>query len=743
MKTKNKLVLITLLLISSQVLFAQESIHSTGPIPKIKIGSAPIIISNSNDAAWIAYGHSSIDNQTVSIPLPTGYPIGYMYNWAPSTFASSMAADLPGFYYITETGPPSKLHQTYGDVVMPVGEIIGMGNEKPNGIAYNLVNNSFYIASSTNLYSFDLLNLTATLIGPFNTGGNIIDLCFNSYGVCFAYDVVTDCAYTINISTGEASLLGPLGYDANFGQGMSYDYETQTIYLSAFNNSTFTGQLRTMNPQTGMTTLVTDWGLHQIAPFQCDRFDIPCIVQGPYNPNPVFGATGVPITGTSLSWTNSPYATNVEIWFGPIHNVVKVYDGPVISSYELPTLLYNKQYIWRVICKNEICGTPGLIWSFTTVQEPILAYWCDEFYNLNNWTIVGPLGTTNWTANNSANAGGTAPELRMSWTPSFNGESKLRSIPISLPNNQYVSYQFNIFFDWYANPSGQFTISVTYDGGLTSIPLYTLTDPTGNVGPTIIQDVFVTPPTGSQNCQFEITYTGNSFNINYIYLDNLCVDYCLSCYPPSAPGNLTAEVIPILNPQVQLGWQDNSWNESGFKIFRKNGYPNDPGEFIVIDTILSNITQYIDTSVIKDSTYSYSVFAFNQWGQNGSDTVTITVSVPVGFEIITEEFPQEFALHQNYPNPFNPNTVISYQLPVTGNVTLKVFDILGNEVATLVNEEQAPGVYEVEFNTMSSFRLVPAGRSPDGLVRNLVSGIYFYQLRAGEFIQTKKMVLLK
>ena len=57
----------------------------------------------------LRHGHTSISNQTVSIPLPEGYPIGYLYNWAPSTFASSMAANPPGFYYITETGPPAKL----------------------------------------------------------------------------------------------------------------------------------------------------------------------------------------------------------------------------------------------------------------------------------------------------------------------------------------------------------------------------------------------------------------------------------------------------------------------------------------------------------------------------------------------------------------------------------------------------------------------------------------------------------
>ena len=122
-------------------------------------------------------------------------------------------------------------------VVALVGNITGMNADQPNGISYCRDNNKYYIVSGSNFYSFDLETLTATYIGPFNTGGLMIDLCFDLAGVCYAYDLVTDCAYTINISTGNATLLGPLGYDANYGQGMSFDYETQTIYLSAFNNT--------------------------------------------------------------------------------------------------------------------------------------------------------------------------------------------------------------------------------------------------------------------------------------------------------------------------------------------------------------------------------------------------------------------------------------------------------------------------------------------------------------------------
>jgi hypothetical protein len=98
--------------------------------------------------------------------------------------------------------------------------------------------------------------------------------------------------------------------------------------------------------------------------------------------------------------------------------------------------------------------------------------------------------------------------------------------------------------------------------------------------------------------------------------------------------------------------------------------------------------------------------------------------------------PSDFALRQNYPNPFNPNTIISYRLPVQSYVTLKIYDIIGNDVATLVNEEKGPGTYEVEFSATG-------GSASGGNAYNLSSGIFFYQLQAGGFVQTKKMVLLK
>ena len=99
------------------------------------------------------------------------------------------------------------------------------------------------------------------------------------------------------------------------------------------------------------------------------------------------------------------------------------------------------------------------------------------------------------------------------------------------------------------------------------------------------------------------------------------------------------------------------------------------------------------------------------------------------------ELPIEFKLYQNYPNPFNPSTKIKFTISDFEFISLKVFDVLGNEVAILVNEYKSAGEYEVEFDTqyISSFQLV----------RNLTGGVYFFQFKAKDFIQTKKMILLK
>ncbi|MCR4417253.1 MAG: T9SS type A sorting domain-containing protein [Ignavibacteria bacterium] len=117
------------------------------------------------------------------------------------------------------------------------------------------------------------------------------------------------------------------------------------------------------------------------------------------------------------------------------------------------------------------------------------------------------------------------------------------------------------------------------------------------------------------------------------------------------------------------------------------------------------------------------------FGQGLGDVYLLKLWDPVLEVHENSHLPRTMELLQNYPNPFNPSTKITWQSPVSGYITLKVYDVLGREVATLVDEYRNAGSYEVEFNA--------------GQTSNLSSGVYFYKLQVGEFVQTKKMILIK
>jgi hypothetical protein len=108
-----------------------------------------------------------------------------------------------------------------------------------------------------------------------------------------------------------------------------------------------------------------------------------------------------------------------------------------------------------------------------------------------------------------------------------------------------------------------------------------------------------------------------------------------------------------------------------------------------------------------------------------SDDV-FTIDIISGIESTEENIPSEFNLSQNYPNPFNPVTSIKYEVPEASLVSIKVYDLIGREVAVLVNETKQPGTYQVNFDS-----------------GNFASGVYFYKMIAGDFSSVKKMNLLK
>ena len=195
------------------------------------------------------------------------------------------------------------------------------------------------------------------------------------------------------------------------------------------------------------------------------------------------------------------------------------------------------------------------------------------------------------------------------------------------------------------------------------------------------------------------------------------------------PVELISFTIEVLENAIKLNWSTaTETNNSGFEILRST--QNDNNEWNKIGFVPGHGTttetqhySFTDKDV-KPGKYQYKL---KQIDYDGTFEYSQVVEVEIPFV-------NKFSLSQNYPNPFNPSTKIKYSIPQVTlrqaqsdiKVTLKVYDILGREVATLVNEEKPVGSYEVEFNGI-----------------NLPSGIYFYQLKAGQFSEAKKMILLK
>jgi hypothetical protein len=232
------------------------------------------------------------------------------------------------------------------------------------------------------------------------------------------------------------------------------------------------------------------------------------------------------------------------------------------------------------------------------------------------------------------------------------------------------------------------------------------------------------------NNWIRLNHTGLIGTINRIYLDDnyslyACTNNGIYIFTGELPVELISFTATVVSGSVTLNWSTaTELNNHGFEIersfdkeswatigFRKGkGTTSQPQNYNFPDDIS-------EVSVLK------LYYRLKQIDFDGTFEYSNTIEV----EIIS---PTKLSLDQNYPNPFNPSTNIQYAISSRQFVTLNVYDVLGKEVATLVNEEKPAGSYEVEFN-------------PESSIKNPASGIYFYQLIAGDFVATKKMILMK
>ncbi len=720
---------------------AQNSSISNGKIPAVKQSHIPFIQIPTNTDLTQDMAYGSDQTNTLSLPLPAGTPITNIGTWYPPVFASSGVRGGDINYYFVDVGPPSQIYKfepNTGSVTL-VGAITGMeSGATVNGITYDAVNSTYYLCGgvfgiTNNLYSFNMSTLTATLVGSFpNPTGAMIDIAINWFsGIGYGYDLITDDAWTFDPVTGTTTLLGPLGFDANYGQGMDIDQATGTIYLSAFNNTTFTGQLRTMDPVTGATTLLADWGLLQIAPFAINTecCGPPCVAT---NPDPTNGATGVS-NNVQISWNNCAGATSVQVFWGTSPgSMASVYNGLPITNWDPGTLDYYTTYYWRVD-ETDSAGTFfSSTWHFKTMQNPLF---------VTDSIKVYPQSAAMWTGNTEGTTK-TDGEINTVFPNVGWAVFDISSFPTD-PTFVIDSIKFYGYVNstnwpyWSATPMGSVnpvnddavTINNQIQNNAAQGTAYIYSNETstypagwhsyllGNNALTDIQNA-LTSHQGWFSIGFIDRDTSTTYYINFDGWSQTNPPYLGIYYTVVTPVELTGFNAIFDDGKVVLNWQTaTETNNKGFEVQKSNG-----SEFQTIGFVQGNGTSteqhsysYTDNNVAQGN-YSYRLRQVDFDGSfKFSNEIKVEVNVPL-----------QFSLRQNYPNPFNPTTQIKYSVPQSSQVQIKVFDILGNVIKILINEEKPTGTYELTWNAA-----------------NLPSGIYFYRIQAGSFIDTKKMILLK
>jgi len=550
----------------------------------------------------------------------------------------------------------------------------------------------------------------------------------------YMHDLGLDNIYSINKTTGNATLIGSTGFAANYGQDMGYDHDANVLYLMAFNATTFTAQLRTANVTTGMTTLVTDYGLNQQTAFDGQATcGPPCPVGAATNPNPASGATNVSINLPQVSWTNGAGATSIEVFF----NGVSVYSGAPVTSYTIPGALnYATTYSWKVNGSDGSCTTYGQTWSFTTEQDPNLQIITVDIYpdNVNYWTGTCDPATKTQVSlvNTNVTASSEVGWMAFNTTPIVNVPS---TVIESIVFNGYL--YANAWPYWSITPMGSVNpitgtaadisnqINATYTQGTAysfnqesgALPLgwvqRNLTDggATTDLKNSLAQGWFAI---GVVDWDFSTSYY-----VEYQGWAEANKPHLTVTYTYSVPVELTSFTASSVKDEVKLNWNTaTEINNQGFDVERMNA----DGSFEQIGYVAGFGTttepkayEYID-SKLATGNYTYRL---KQIDFDGTSTYSDEVNVVV-------ELPMEYSLDQNYPNPFNPSTTIKYSIAEDGFVKLAIYNMLGEEVTTLVNTTQKAGKYEVNFNAS-----------------NLASGVYVYRIESANFNAVKKLMLMK
>ncbi len=379
---------------------------------------------------------------------------------------------------------------------------------------------------------------------------------------------------------------------------------------------------------------------------------------------------------------------------------------------------------------------PAQFYSFNVA--PLNYAFYDSAYSVSNWSIIGQWNITTAKFHSSPSSFTDSPGGNYA----ANTNATMTSThPIFLPNSMNAMLEFWTQWDIENNwDYGQVLISVNNGSSWTPLAGNYTNPGTGTFQPTG-QPLYDGTQLNWVKEEINLSsYMGNNILLRFllrsdgsIHADGWYIDDINIIVYEFIPVEMISFNAFVFDNKVTLNWSTASeQNNHGFEIERTFLSNSEKDNWNNIGFIIGNGTtteiNYYSFSD-KNLTPGKYLYRLKQIDYDG----TFEYSNEIEIEIIGIT---DYALHQNYPNPFNPVTKIRFEIPLSAETmqatSLRVFDILGNEVAVLINEPKEPGIYEVEFSIGSS-----------GDAAALSSGVYFYTLRSGEFISSKKMILLK
>ena len=665
-----------------------------------------------------AYGTEGATNTLYEFDLPAGTIVGPIGSGSP-TLVQGADFGPAGVYYGTQNNTDLISIDIGTGAYTFVATITGItGGQTITGVGYDELSDIMYLGTTnittSELYTLDVGTGAATLVGVIGQAG-LITIAVDCNGDIYSADLVTDDLWSIDPGTGAGTVIGPLGIDINFCQDADFDPATGVMWFAAY---TAQGELGTVDLTTGAFTLVSAI-IDEYCSFAVSgSCGPPCPVGDPSNPSPTNGAIGVDINVPQISWTNGSGATQIEVFF----DGTSVYTGVPVTSYAITGPLdYSTTYTWKVNGSDGTCWKFGPNWSFTTMDNPsITTVFYEDFDGSwsGTWTMTNNGGTCDWII---------GPNWRPYGTPGTSGNllyadsddcGSGTTMNTTATMDQGVDMtgltDAVLYFGHDYNDLGSAdmaTVEYSIDGGSTWTLLVTFDGADiieiWDSGPMPVWD-------GQADLRFRFTYVAGWdwwWAIDNIFIDAL------------VPVELTSFTASVNENNVTLNWVTASEiNNLGFEVQRKTA-----DEFSVVGFINGNGTtterhsyMFIDEDM-EAGQYTYRLKQLDLDGTfEYSDVIEVDITVP-----------DVFALEQNYPNPFNPSTKINFSLAVDSKVSLKVFDVLGQEVVTLISSDLVAGTHNVNFSAAS-----------------MNSGVYFYRIEATgidgtNFTSVKKMLLTK